>query len=410
MNDAPIYAVNLTMGIAFLVSLATLFRLFQRHIDGRPLLEYEPRRPVPWNLLAPLVMLAPLILALSHVGSREAEPDVRTTVTAAAETAAFSAAGAPAPAASSAAQLSAAGAELVERLANAETLAWRLLLQSLITVAMAIVAYLLLAVVFGATVHDLGLPTNMRQLVQDVKIGATACVASIAPIYLLMLALTTLLEPKSGHPLIEELIIDHSLSMMAAAALAAVVAAPLYEETAFRLIFQGWLERREMLSQPVIMRTAPAMNTPASGEPPIVEGFEEPQPATEVTYSYAPPGWTPILISGILFGLAHYGHGVSPVPLILLGFIMGYIYQRTHRVTPSIVCHLLFNAFTFLILTLQFAGPVERNDIEPKEADLKANQPFQIRENLPHPRSSASYFRIDAGRQISRLDPIAVKS
>jgi membrane protease YdiL (CAAX protease family) len=192
-----------------------------------------------------------------------------------------------------------------------------------------------------------------------------------------MYVLTALLEPKSGHPLIEELLVDHSLSMMAAAAVAACIAAPLFEETAFRLIFQGWLERREMLSQAVVLtETSPPTPEPdltREGEapaepssvyqhparqeprPPAAVDLTQPFTMTEVE-SYALPSWAPILISGTLFGLAHYGHGVSPVPLILLGIIMGYLYQRTHRVTPSIVCHFLFNAFTFLMLALQFAN------------------------------------------------------
>jgi membrane protease YdiL (CAAX protease family) len=355
MNDAPAYAVSLTIGLAFLVSLATLFRLFQRHIDGRPLLEYETRRPVPWNFLAPLVILAPLILALSQAGEAEGEPDARITAATTVDAAAVIAVGAPPSTALHATYFSTLGLELAQRLATAETLAWRLLLQSLMMAAVALAAYLLLAAMFGATAHDLGLPRDVRELMHDIKIGATACVASMAPIYLLMYVLTELFEPESGHPLIEELVVDHSLSMMAAAAVAAVVAAPLFEETAFRLILQGWLERREMLSQSVIMRPAPS----APDEQPIVEGLEQPQPAAQVAYSYARPGWIPVIISGTLFGLAHYGHGVSPIPLILLGYIMGYLYQRTHRITPSIVCHFLFNAFTFLLLSLQFAGAAD---------------------------------------------------
>jgi membrane protease YdiL (CAAX protease family) len=386
MNDAPAYAVSLTIGIAFLVSLATLFRLFQKHIDGRPLLEFEPRRPAPWNFLAPLVMLAPLLLALSSALRMPSEADSETNLTGAVNAAAAAAAAAPPTAAFSAASLSTVAAGLPDRVATAQSLASRLWLQSLMTVAMALAAYLLLAVAFGATPQDLGLPRDGRQLLQDVKIGATAWAAAMAPIYFILYVLTALFEPESGHPLIQELLADHSLSMMAAAAFAAVVAAPLYEETAFRLIFQGWLERREMLSQPVVVTEisspAPEPYLSRKGDAPaepssVYQGpvrqtsasSVEPGPrppatvesasASQVTYTGALPGWTPILISGTLFGLAHYGHGVSPVPLILLGFIMGYLYQRTHRVTPGMVCHLLFNAFTFVILALQFASATE---------------------------------------------------
>jgi membrane protease YdiL (CAAX protease family) len=59
----------------------------------------------------------------------------------------------------------------------------------------------------------------------------------------------------------------------------------------------------------------------------------------------------------VLFGLAHLGHGVSPLPLMLLGGVLGYLYRQTHRVVPSMVCHMLFNALTFVMLGLKFALP-----------------------------------------------------
>ena len=46
-------------------------------------------------------------------------------------------------------------------------------------------------------------------------------------------------------------------------------------------------------------------------------------------------------------------HGVAPVSLVLLGLVLGYLYQRTHRITPCIVCHMLFNSFSLVMLWLQ---------------------------------------------------------
>jgi membrane protease YdiL (CAAX protease family) len=67
-------------------------------------------------------------------------------------------------------------------------------------------------------------------------------------------------------------------------------------------------------------------------------------------------GWSPILISGTLFALAHLGHGVAPASLLPLGMALGYVYQRTHRIVPSMVCHALFNAFSLLMLWLALAA------------------------------------------------------
>jgi membrane protease YdiL (CAAX protease family) len=359
MTDAPSYAVNLTVGFAFLLSLATLFRLFQKHIDGRPLLEYEPRRPAPWNFLAPLVMLAPLLLATWSAFEQEAQQAPTAEIVLFTSHASASAVGAPPAAAFGNAAMTASVPALLERMDAAESLVSRWWLQSVLTIAMALACYAMLALAFGATSRDLGLPRDWRQFGRDVSIGATAWAASLAPIYMILHVLNEIFEPEGGHPLIEELITDHSLNMMAAAAFAAVVAAPLYEETAFRLVFQGWLERRDMLARPAVAHEpTPPFLTPvgavdAERDPLAADGPAP--PSAHVTYTYASPGWMPVLISSVLFGLAHYGHGVSPAPLILLGVVMGYLYQRTHRIVPSIVCHLLFNGFTFVILALQFA-------------------------------------------------------
>ncbi len=63
-----------------------------------------------------------------------------------------------------------------------------------------------------------------------------------------------------------------------------------------------------------------------------------------------PYGSFPIFISASLFGLAHFGYGPEPVPIFLLGLVLGYVYQRTHRIVPCIVAHALFNLFTMLVL------------------------------------------------------------
>jgi membrane protease YdiL (CAAX protease family) len=341
-------AMSLTVGVAMTVSLATLFRLFQKHIDGRPLLQYEPRNPVPWNVLAPLVMLAPLAIAVSSTLLAGPHYDPTAEATTLSATAAAGAVGAP-PAAWFGSNAAASPVlNLTRRMSDPGVTAGRLWASATMTVLMAACCYLLLIVAFGATPQDLGLPISWRQACGDVKIGAVAVAASLVPIYAILLVLNVVFESTEGHPLIENLMLDHSVSMMAAAAFTAVIAAPLYEESAFRLILQGWLERREMRSRRVLSVAElpqPAFADADLGQPPAVE-----------TFTYPHVGWAPIVVSGVLFGLAHYGHGFSPAPLMLLGMVLGYLYRQTHRILPCIVCHLLFNAFTFVLLALQFAA------------------------------------------------------
>ena len=70
-----------------------------------------------------------------------------------------------------------------------------------------------------------------------------------------------------------------------------------------------------------------------------------------------PLGWAPVLISAALFAAAPLGQGVAPVSLFPLGVALGYLYQRTHRLTPSLVCHALFNGFSLGMLWLALQSP-----------------------------------------------------
>jgi membrane protease YdiL (CAAX protease family) len=141
----------------------------------------------------------------------------------------------------------------------------------------------------------------------------------------------------------------------------AVLAAPLFEEFIFRVLLQGWLERVEdrrlgfLATERV---TVPVEDYPDQAP---LEVIETADPAAEELplmrprhgwLAVLPHGWTPILISSVMFGLAHIGHGVAPVPLVFFGIVLGYLYQRTHRIVPCIVAHMLFNAYSMLLIWL----------------------------------------------------------
>jgi membrane protease YdiL (CAAX protease family) len=350
------YAIAGVAAVAGLASLAILFHLFQRHIEGRPLLEYEPRRPAPWNFLAPLVMLAPLALSWGAALLGKTPEDPSLAVLASTSSAAASAAGAPAAAWLGCYVATPLLHEIVIEAIDAESTGAQIWAQAVLTLTLALGCYVLLTLVYGAPPEDLGLPTSWRQFRRDIVIGATACLASLAPIYMILLFLNAIFAPEEGHPLVQELLVNHSMSMMLAAAAAAVVAAPIYEETAFRLALQGWLEK---------VMTPPQVNDPAGTEVARLEFGEaskqvssEQLGAIRAAALVVPPvSWAPVIISSVLFGLAHLGHGVSPLPLMLLGGVLGYLYRQTHRVVPSMACHMLFNTFTFVMLGLKFALP-----------------------------------------------------
>lgn len=347
MDNGPGDAMTYTVLAAVAVSLGTLFRLFQKHIDGQPLIPVEYRRVVPWNVLAPLVLLAPLLLALSLGGAPEdivGEPEGK--LAAAVSSSTLTATGLPGVSLSSAGLSAGIAVEEAFYGVDLGALTQAMWGQSAMTLTLSAACFALLVLAYGATPIDLGLPLTWSQFFADVRLGATMWAASLVPIYAIMAVLNFTFAPTEGHPLVERLVEHHSFGMMAAAAFTAVVAAPLYEEAAFRLVLQGWLERVEFFRRP----RAPIADIEGSAVD--SDGVVR---RSEFFYAPVQVQWLPIAVSGALFGLAHWGHGVSPVPLVLLGFILGYAYQRTHRIVPCITCHMMFNGFTMAMLALQFA-------------------------------------------------------
>jgi membrane protease YdiL (CAAX protease family) len=65
-----------------------------------------------------------------------------------------------------------------------------------------------------------------------------------------------------------------------------------------------------------------------------------------------PHGSLPILVSSMLFAWAHLGHGTDPFPLFVLSLFLGFVYQRTHCILPSIVLHAMFNLLSMLMFWL----------------------------------------------------------
>jgi hypothetical protein len=63
--------------------------------------------------------------------------------------------------------------------------------------------------------------------------------------------------------------------------------------------------------------------------------------------------WWPALLSGAIFGLAHFDYGVSWMPLMVLGIVLGRVYQLRQSIVPCVVVHALFNGFSMLGLGAQ---------------------------------------------------------
>jgi membrane protease YdiL (CAAX protease family) len=230
-----------------------------------------------------------------------------------------------------------------------------------------------IAVFFGVSRADLGVDGGPRDFRRDIKIGLVTGLAAIAPAYL-MLGLLTQSQDPSKHPMIKMVMGSHqSLGVFIAAAILAMIVAPVCEEIVFRLLLQGWLERWEcaMLGYEGVAGSVSTNGAAASNEFPEPTVSEDAtakdEPTEALTYKSQSPalmvhppmigvtgvfpfGWMPIVISSLMFAVAHIGNGPDPIPLFFFALGLGYVYQRTHRIVPSIVAHALFNSYAMIAL------------------------------------------------------------
>ena len=201
---------------------------------------------------------------------------------------------------------------------------------------------------------------------KHLAIGVIAALASIPLVYALMAAVNFGFDSTYAHPLLEEMKLAGSLPAYLLAVTSAVLIAPLVEEFLFRVLIQGWLQsapfgsiKSIFLGQaeesqlafgttPADVSIAPNPDNPYS---PLNVQMTRLEPTDEANESVSliPPIW-PSFVTGTLFGMAHFGYGLSFIPLIVLGIILGLLYRATHSIWPSLVVHFILNGSSMLAL------------------------------------------------------------
>ena len=204
---------------------------------------------------------------------------------------------------------------------------------------------------------------------KHIGIGIIAALASIPCVFALMAAVNAGFDSQYSHPLLEEMKRQGSLNAYLLAVTSAVLIAPLVEEFLFRVLLQGWLqsapfgslksiflgEREEAQLAYVAAPANTSVTTNSlTNENPyaplnVTVAAVDPTDTTAEVSRPVPPIW-PSFVTGTLFGLAHYGYGLSFIPLIVLGIILGLLYRATHSIWPSLVVHFILNGTSMLAL------------------------------------------------------------
>jgi membrane protease YdiL (CAAX protease family) len=347
------------------VSWAWLAARVQRGVEP---VAYRPRRPVPWSggdlCLVVLIFIMANLAAFSLLPMRDRGADL--------------AIGGHRPADGSEA------ARAAENVAQLDGFELKMIAGATANVVTLLAAAAWLVARRRADWSDLG--WGRERAWQDVWLGVVGFVAVSLPVYALQFALSRLSSQQ--HPIIETLGRQPNDWLFFLSGLSAVAVAPVAEEFFFRVLFQGWLESladparadRPIAVGPVAAgpdaADPPAETPDGSTEPFHVETTAAPavaSPAASAVFGDAfrapaaegarprPPLKTgpnqpwdtaAIGITSLVFALLHLGQGWAPVPLFFLSLALGWLYQRTHRLLPSLVVHMCLNACSLLMLRM----------------------------------------------------------
>lgn len=219
------------------------------------------------------------------------------------------------------------------------------------------------------------------QVMSDLSAGLQCFLMMTPPILILSAVLQQVTQVKYEHPVIE--MIQKYPWMLGLAFWQAAIVAPISEEFAFRGLILGWFESIHFakdklhailfglkVREEVALESCVTQGQEGKSEAPIATvepanlPYSPPSPIDTlhtndgmVFDAPVSPPWWPAIISGALFGLAHFSYGVSWIPLIVFGIVLGRLYQFRQSMLPVILVHVLFNSMSLLMLGLSILLP-----------------------------------------------------
>ncbi len=255
--------------------------------------------------------------------------------------------------------------------------------------SLAVTLGILFAILFARSrcrPHHLGLSWARWQA--NLGLGLLAFVAAtpvVLVVYLVASLLVKLAVPARTHPHAEmgkNTLLDLERLLIA---FKATVAAPVLEETLFRGVLQGWLRRASLAGHAAIVAftiviaakdtwyEVPEQDLQVFDPGPLVfaailaGGYifwlvrlaKRYGLAENAIKTWTPPPETPRSWRDANASLAIYGtamlfatlHGLAwpyPIPLFLLGLVLGVLARRTQSLIPSITLHAAFNLVAFI--------------------------------------------------------------
>jgi membrane protease YdiL (CAAX protease family) len=350
----PLQIVELAL---FVGSLGVWALIIRRWGLGAAIVRHEPRRPVPWKGvdLAVVLLVTLLVEGVGQQGllrMHDEPPPVETSRSGAKEH--------PVRPAMAAAEKVAPSSPLGPRDLGLNLIVGLLSL----SISVGWVVYRV-----HATPQDMGF--DLSHFGSDLLFGAATFLATFMPVSLLQAFLSSKVEPYD-HPLIKALRNRPDAAMLALTGAAAVLVAPLAEEFFFRVLVQGCFEaveaKRRVLEwavrSAVRQSAAPAQpNVDSAGQVSQTSSSTAPiglaRPAAsdaELVAASGPTLW-PIIVTSALFALMHWQYGMSSFPLFFFALALGYVYQRTHRIWPSLVAHFLLNGTSMAMLWYLVTNP-----------------------------------------------------
>ncbi len=198
-----------------------------------------------------------------------------------------------------------------------------LMMKAMIATSAASLLTMILAIIYlklfrGATWTDLGLRLDFAD--SDIAVGVGTFLVVAIPIYTLHYLANIFFETDQAHPIIEAVLAFPGFFWMSL--VTAVIVAPVVEEFFFRGLLLGWLDS---------LPTAREIDT--RGRPQLA--------------------WWPVLLTSFGFALMHLNHGAAPVALLFFSIVLGWLYQRYHRLMPCIALHASLNGTSLLMLAIE---------------------------------------------------------